>query len=132
MTPEPDTCYRDCSRCVPDGIVIASDGLVHRNDYPETPPWSDVEELYVDAAEPVERIRLWVSAHDNGWEAWIAQHHDGTFTAWACPTAQNAVATYIEDSFEDACAAALFDLQRLSDHDACSHRCSSWHERESL
>ena len=64
-------------------------------------------------------LRLWVSAHDNGWEAWVAQHYDGTFTAWACRATDNAVATYLEDSFEHGCAAAMFDLGRLSDHEEC-------------
>ena len=76
-------------------------------------------------------IRLWVSTHDNGWEAWIAQHDDGTFTAWACRATQDAVATYIEDDFEHACAAALFDLGRLSGHHVCGASCTTWHERES-
>jgi len=78
-----------------------------------------------------EPIRLWVSTHDNGWEAWIAHHDDGTFTAWACRATQDAVATYIEDSFEHACAAALFDLGRLSGHHVCGASCTTWQERES-
>jgi hypothetical protein len=61
-----------------------------------------------------QQIRLWISTHDNGWEAWVAQHVDGTFTAWAWRSTENAVATYIEDSFEHGCAAARFDLGRLS------------------
>jgi hypothetical protein len=76
-------------------------------------------------------IRLWVSEH-NGWEAWVAQHDDGTFTAWACRTTENAVALYVEDNFEHACAAALFDLARLSDHDTCEPTCTGWHERPAL
>jgi hypothetical protein len=75
-------------------------------------------------------IRLWVSTHDNGWEAWVAQLDDGTFTAWACLATENAIATYIEDSFEDGCAAALFDLGRLSGHEVCGPTCTPWQERE--
>jgi len=75
-------------------------------------------------------IRLWVSTHENGWEAWIAQMRDGTFTAWACLAGQNAVATYIEDSFEHGCAGALFDLGRLSGHQVCGANCTTWQERE--
>ena len=75
-------------------------------------------------------IRLWLSAHNNGWEAWVAQLSDGTFTAWACPALQNAIATYIEDTFEHACAAAHFDLARLSGHDTCGPGCESWTARE--
>ena len=74
-------------------------------------------------------IRLWFSEHNNGWEAWVAQLGDGTFTAWACPAKENAVATYIEDTFEHACAAAHFDLVRLSRHDACGPGCTSWEQR---
>ena len=74
-------------------------------------------------------LRLWVSAHDNGWEAWVAQLSDGTFTAWACRATENAVATYIEDTFEHACAAAHFDLARLSDHETCGPGCASWADR---
>jgi hypothetical protein len=81
-------------------------------------------------ASPNVPLRLWVSTHDNGWEAWIARHDDGTFTAWACRATENAVALYIEDSFEHACAAAMFDLSRLSQHDACSAGCRTWEERE--
>jgi hypothetical protein len=73
-------------------------------------------------------IRLWVSEHD-GWEAWIAELDDGTFMAWACRASENAVALYIEDSFEHACAAAAFDLVRLSQHDTCGLNCSGWQER---
>jgi len=74
--------------------------------------------------------RLWVSTHDNGWEAWIAASDDGTFTSWACPAGQNAVATYIEDSFDHACASALFDLSRLSGHRECGPQCTGWQEHE--
>jgi hypothetical protein len=74
-------------------------------------------------------IRLWVSEHNNGWEAWVAQLGDGTYTAWACPVKENAVATYIEDSFNNACAAAHFDLMRLSRHDACGPGCTAWEEK---
>jgi hypothetical protein len=75
-------------------------------------------------------IRLWVSTHSNGWEAWVAQHDDGTFTCWACRPTEDAVALYIEDSFEHACAAAMFDLGRLSRHEACGPDCRTWEERE--
>jgi hypothetical protein len=74
-------------------------------------------------------IRLWISEHNNGWEAWVAELGDGTYTAWACPAKENAVATYIEDSFRNACAAAAFDLVRLSRHDACGPGCTAWEER---
>ena len=74
-------------------------------------------------------IRLWVSTHANGWEAWVAEHGDGTFTSWACRVKDDAIATYIEDSFEHACAAATFDLARLSDHDVCTSGCSDWELR---
>ena len=78
-----------------------------------------------------EPIRLWVSTHDNGWEAWVTQHDDGTFTAWACRATENAAAgLYIEDTFEHACAAALFDLGRLSGHQVCGASCTMWQERE--
>ena len=73
-------------------------------------------------------IQLWVSEHNNGWEAWVAQLGDGTFTAWACPTKENAVATYLEDTFERACAAAHFDLVRLTGHEECGPGCGSWQE----
>jgi hypothetical protein len=76
-------------------------------------------------------LRLWVSSHENGWEAWVAEHADGTFTAWACRVTENAVATYIEDSFEHGCAAAHFDLARLSGHRVCGAGCSSWEPRDS-
>jgi hypothetical protein len=79
--------------------------------------------------QAAQRLRLWVSSHENGWEAWVAEHADGTFTAWACPAAGNAVATYIEDSFENACAAAHFDLGRLSRHRKCGTGCGSWEPR---
>ena len=46
------------------------------------------------------RVRLWVSSHDSGWEAWVAQHDDGRFTAWAFRATEDAVANSIEDSFE--------------------------------
>ena len=78
--------------------------------------------------EPLHPIRLWLSEHD-GWEAWVAQHDDGTFTAWACRAGENARALYIEDSFEHACAAASFDLQRLSHHETCGPSCTGWDER---
>jgi hypothetical protein len=76
------------------------------------------------------QIRLWVSTHDNGWEAWVAEHDDETYTAWACPATENAVAIYIEDSFKHACAAALFDLGRLSRHENCGASCTGWQERQ--
>ena len=82
--------------------------------------------------EHMDPIRLWVSTHDNGWEAWVAQHDDGTFTAWACRATENAVALYIEDSFEHGCAAAAFDLGRLSGHEGCGPNCTTWQERYSL
>jgi hypothetical protein len=75
-------------------------------------------------------IRLWVSTHANGWEAWVAEHGDGTFTSWACRAKDDAIATYIEDSFEHACAAASFDLARLSRHDVCTAECSGWEMRK--
>lgn len=84
----------------------------------------DVTDLY-----HTHPIRLWVSTHENGWEAWVAQHYDGTFTAWACRATDNAVATYIEDSFEHGCAAAMFDLGRLSDHEECGPSCTTWQAR---
>ena len=59
----------------------------------------------------------------------MAQLRDGTFTAWAWLTNENAVATYIEDSFDHACAAAHFDLASLSGHETCGPGCSSWIER---
>ena len=74
-------------------------------------------------------LQLWLSDHENGWEAWVAQLSDGTFTAWACPARENAVAIYIEDTFEHACAAAHFDLARLSGHETCGPGCISWTER---
>ena len=80
--------------------------------------------------QPTQPIRLWASTHQNGWEAWVAEHWDGTFAGWACPATNDAVAIYIEDSFENATAAALFDLRRLSDHDGCGPTCTSWQERE--
>ena len=80
--------------------------------------------------QPTQPIRLWTSTHQNGWEAWVAQHWDGTFAGWACPATEDAVAIYIEDSYEHASAAALFDLRRLSDHDVCGPTCSGWQERE--
>lgn len=79
-------------------------------------------------AEPIRR--LWVSAHGNGWEAWVAQHRDGTFTAWACPLGANAAAHYVEDSFETAIGAAVFALRQLSQHDQCGPTCAGWSERE--
>ena len=74
-------------------------------------------------------IRLWMSEHNNGWEAWVALLGDGTYTSWACPARENAIATYIEDSFNTACAAASFDLVRLSGHVTCGPGCTSWEER---
>ena len=88
------------------------------------------EQLNVTNHQHTHQIRLWVSTHENGWEAWVAQHDDGTFTAWACRATEDAVANYIEDSFEHACAAAAFDLSRLSGHDVCSPNCTTWEERE--
>jgi hypothetical protein len=78
---------------------------------------------------PHHPIRLWLSEHD-GWEAWVAQLDDGTFMAWACRGGENAEARYIEDTFEHACAAAGFDLARLSHHETCGPNCTAWQERE--
>ena len=80
--------------------------------------------------QPTPPIRLWVSPHENGWEAWIARQEDGTFAAWACRATEDATAIYIEDSYEHATAAAEFDLRRLSDHDLCGPGCGGWDERE--
>jgi hypothetical protein len=88
------------------------------------------QRMVVTGQEHTHQIRLWVSTHDNGWEAWVAQHDDGTFTAWACRATEDAIATYIEDSFEHACAAALFDLSRLSGHGACGPNRTTWQERD--
>jgi hypothetical protein len=88
------------------------------------------ETLGVSGDQGGESIRLWVASHGNGWEAWVAEHEDGTFTAWACPVGANAIALSIEDSFENACAAAAFDLARFSQHDQCGPTCSGWSERE--
>jgi hypothetical protein len=73
-------------------------------------------------------IRLWLSRHDS-WEAWVAEHGDGTFTAWACRAGSDAVAIYVEDSFEQACAAACFDLQRLAPEHTCGPQCNQWEPR---
>jgi hypothetical protein len=89
----------------------------------------DGEGLAVNEHPRQTPLRLWVSTHENGWEAWIAQTGDGTFTAWACLAGENAVATYIEDSFDHACASAMFDLSRLANHHSCGPTCVSWHER---
>jgi hypothetical protein len=74
--------------------------------------------------QPSHLFRLWLSEHD-GYEAWVAEHEDGTFTARAC----RARASYIEDSFEHACAPALFGLARLSHHETCGPSCTAWQER---
>lgn len=73
--------------------------------------------------------RLWVSSHEGGWEAWVAQHDDLTFSAWACRRLGNAVSLYIEDCYEHATAAAEFSLRRLSDHEVCGPKCKGWEER---
>ena len=90
---------------------------------------ADREGLAVNAHPRQTPLRLWVSTHENGWEAWIAQTGDGTFTAWACLAGENAVATYIEDSFDHACASAMLDLSRLAYHHSCGPTCVSWQER---
>ncbi len=57
--------------------------------------------------------RLWASIHADGWETWIAEQDDGRFAAWACLTDGNASNAYVEDTFDHAAAAALFQLARL-------------------
>lgn len=79
------------------------------------------------AARPV---RLWARTHSNGWETWAAELSDGTFASWACPDNQNASSISIEDCFEHASAAAVFDLNRLSGDAICDVACASWAERD--
>ncbi len=64
--------------------------------------------------------RLWAAVHSNGWETWIAERDDGTYAAWACRAGENAFDVYVEDTFENAAAAALFRLASLSEHAACT------------
>ena len=44
--------------------------------------------------------------------------------------AQNASDVYVEDTFENAAAAALSAWRRLSEHAACTTVCGPWIERE--
>jgi len=78
---------------------------------------------------PHHPVRLWVSEHD-GWEAWVAEHDDGTFTAWAGHPPDYFPALYNEDSFEHACKRALFELARLNHHQTCGPGCTGWYERD--
>ena len=76
------------------------------------------------------RPRLWVAAHENYWETWVALRPDGTYAAWAVPLLHSATEIYVEDTFAHAEAAGLFQLGSLSGHNVCGASCTSWVERE--
>jgi hypothetical protein len=71
-------------------------------------------------------LAVWSARHDNGWETYALENHDGTYAAWAAPVAVAASVDYIEMDAENAKRAALFALRTKSGHDACSERCSGW------
>jgi hypothetical protein len=67
------------------------------------------------------QFRAWVSAHDNGWETWIARRSDGTHSAWvAGPRAD--MTTWHRSDFRTAEAVALSALHEMTGH-VCGSGC---------
>jgi hypothetical protein len=74
----------------------------------------------------IETRRVWVSAHDNGWQARVTQLANGRFAAWASPdgTAPASPESYLQ--LETAKVGALAELFE-SGHQ-CSGKCTPWYE----
>jgi len=71
-------------------------------------------------------FRVWVAAHDNGWETWIAHRADGTFAAWITGPLDCHDTRYRYD-LQQARTAAMFLLHEHTGH-RCSRGCSHWAE----
>jgi uncharacterized ferredoxin-like protein len=78
-------------------------------------------------SENVRRLEVWTATHDTGWVTQAVENPDGTYAAWALPTA--AVVSdpdYVERDAENARRAAEFALARKTGHRTCSAACSGW------
>jgi hypothetical protein len=66
-------------------------------------------------------FRAWVSAHDNGWETWIARRSDGTHSAWVAGPRADMMTWHLRD-FRTAEAVALSALHEMTGH-VCGSGC---------
>ena len=71
-------------------------------------------------------FRVWTSAHDNGWESWIAHTKDGIYMIWITGPSECLETQYQED-FGGATTDALFLLREHTGHECCTG-CSRWFE----
>ena len=67
---------------------------------------------------------VWMARHDNGWQTYVIQNADGTFSAWTAPEGQTPNVDYIEMDPETVKATAMFALSKKGGQHACSAACS--------
>ena len=70
-------------------------------------------------------MAVWIAEHDNGWITAVIENLDGTYSASAAPTKEQAAIDYLKDDPEHARIAAEYALKRKTGHQ-CSERCSGW------
>jgi hypothetical protein len=74
---------------------------------------------------PKRIVGVWIATHDNGWMTVVIENTDGTYSACAAPTNEEAAIDYLEDCPEHARIAAEYALKQKTGHE-CSEQCSGW------